>query len=319
MLKYIFLLLLIFCLLPLTSVAGDFVTPLSEFTGVKHELTSQLMIDADAVISHIRGFDEVYDVTVSDKTYQWSRIQRETVDTTKALIRSPQREWDDLSAFNTLVAVQLRNIRIHNIISNYTRYVSDRYIDNYGRCAKQNFMRAFDEFGTIILQPGQTLNINKLLAWLDWYCTWGSDDGEAGRVYMFYQWVCGFSTQVWRNALINPYLETTRRQNHGNRRQAYYGTEIVWDDAAIYEMDKQLEIRNGSDLPIYMRTLEVAGKKYLLSVVPKQTDQVVEIRREEIGNLRGRVIRTIKDKTTNKQLDREYYVSQYRGVISGSN
>jgi hypothetical protein len=60
-------------------------------------------------------------------------------------------------------------------------------------------------------------------------------------------------------------------------------------------MDKQLEIRNGSDLPIYMRTLEVAGKKYLLSVVPKQTDQVVEIRREEIGNLRGRVIRTIKE------------------------
>jgi hypothetical protein len=67
------------------------------------------------------------------------------------LIRSPQRERDELSAFNTLVAAQLRNIRIHNIISNYTRYVSDRYIDNYGRCAKQNFMRAFDEFGTTLL------------------------------------------------------------------------------------------------------------------------------------------------------------------------
>jgi hypothetical protein len=84
-------------------------------------------------------------------------------------------------------------------------------------------------------------------------------------------------------------------------------------------MDKQLEIRNGSELPIYMRTLEVGGKKYLLSVVPKQTDQVVEIRREEIGKLKGRVIRTIKDKTSNKQIDREYYVSQYRGVISDSN
>jgi hypothetical protein len=84
-------------------------------------------------------------------------------------------------------------------------------------------------------------------------------------------------------------------------------------------MDKQLEIRNGSDYPIYMRTLEVGGKKYLLSVVPKQSDKIVELKREEISKLKGRVIRTIKDKTTNKQIDREYYVSQYRGVISGSN
>jgi hypothetical protein len=276
-------------------------------------------MDVDAVIPHIRGFDEVYDVNSNDKTYIWSRIQRETVDATQALIWTPQRDRDDPQVFNQLMQAHIRNQRISRIIEQYSWYVSDRYIDNYGRCAKQNFMRAFDEFGTIILQPSQTLNINKLLAWLDWYCTWWSDDGESGREYMFYQWVCGFSTQVWRNALINPYFETVRRQNHGNRWKAYYGDEIVWDDAAIYEMDKQLEIRNGSDLPIYMRTLEVAGNKYLLSVVPKQTDQVVEIRREEIGNLRGRVIRTIKDKTTNKQLDREYYVSEYRGVISGSN
>jgi hypothetical protein len=152
------------CCVTATVMAGDFGSPLSEFTGEANTLTSQLIVDVDVVIPHVRGFDEVYDVTTNDKMYVGSRIQREMVDASKALIRSPQREWDDLSAFNTLVAVQLRNIRIHNIISNYTRYVSDRYIDNYGRCARQNFMRAFDEFGTIILQPSQTLNINKLLA-----------------------------------------------------------------------------------------------------------------------------------------------------------
>jgi hypothetical protein len=63
------ILFLTFYLLPLTSVAKDFVTPLSEFTGTKHELTSQLIIDVDAVIPQIRGFDEVYDVTTTDKTY----------------------------------------------------------------------------------------------------------------------------------------------------------------------------------------------------------------------------------------------------------
>jgi hypothetical protein len=147
-----------------TTFAKDFVTPLSEFTGEVHPLTSQLMVDVDMVIPHIRGFDEVYDVNSNDKTYIGSRIQRETLDATQALIWSPQRERDDLSVFNELMSVQLRNMRIHTIISQYSRYVSDRYIDNYGRCAKQNFMRAFDEFGTIILQPSQTLNINKMLA-----------------------------------------------------------------------------------------------------------------------------------------------------------
>jgi hypothetical protein len=68
-----------------------------------------------------------------------------------------------------------------------------------------------------------------------------------------------------------------------------------------------------------MRTLEVGGKKYLLSVVPKQSDTIVELKREEIGKLKGRVIRSIKDKDTGRVIDREYYVSQYRGVISGSN
>jgi len=77
-------------------------------------------------------------------------------------------------------------------------------------------------------------------------------------------------------------------------------------------MDKQLEIRNGSDMPIYMRTLEVDGKKYLLSVVPTKTTKVVEIRRENIGKLRGRVTRTISDKETGDEIDRDYYVSQYR-------
>ena len=68
-----------------------------------------------------------------------------------------------------------------------------------------------------------------------------------------------------------------------------------------------------------MRTLEVNGKKYLLSVVPIQSDKKVELKREEIGKLKGRVIRTVKDKETSEQVSRDYYISQYRGVISGSN
>ena len=293
--------------------AQDFGSALSMFTGAQHELTDQLIKDADTVLSQARGFDEVYDVNATEKIYRWSRVERETIDAIHVFFWSPQRDRDDPQIFNAIMLAHLRNQQIHDIISRYTWYVSDRYIDNYGPCSRQNFMRAFDEFGTIILQPGQSLNINKLLAWLDGYCT-----GE-GWEYMFYQGVCGFSTQVWRNALINPYLTTTKRQNHGNRRQAYYGDEIVWDDAAIYEMDKQLEIQNTSEYPIYMRTIELAGNKYLLSVMPLQSDKIVEIRREEISKLKGRVIRTIKNKNSGEQLGRDYYVSQYRSVIVGSN
>ena len=69
MFKYILLLLITFNLLLATTVAGNFGSPLSEFTGIKHDLTSQLIVDVDAVIPHIRGFDEVYDVNANDKTY----------------------------------------------------------------------------------------------------------------------------------------------------------------------------------------------------------------------------------------------------------
>lgn len=152
LMKYITSIFLL-CFLVSSAFARNFGSPLSEFTGATHPLTSQLNMDVDAVIPHIRGFDEVYDVNANDKTYVGSRIQRETVDASKALIWSPQRDWDDLSVFNEVVAAHLRNARIHTIISQYSWYVSDRYIDNYGRCAKQNFMRAFDEFGTVVLQP----------------------------------------------------------------------------------------------------------------------------------------------------------------------
>lgn len=310
--KYI-LIILTFSVVFSSAWAWSLGSPLSEFTGEVLPITDQLIKDVDSIIPQIRGFDEVYDVDAADKTYVGTRIQWQTVDIAQTLIWSPQRNWDDITIFNSLMAAHLYNQRIDTIINNYTRYVSDRYIDNYGRCAKQNFMRAFDEFGTIILQPGQTLNINKLLAWLDGYCT-----GE-GWEYLFYQGVCGFSTQVRRNALINPYLETVKRSGHGNWWKVYYGDEIVWDDAAIYEMDKQLEIRNGSDFPIYMRTLEVDGKKYLLSVIPTKTDKTVEIRRENIAKLKGRVIRSIKAKEEGKVISRDYYVSQYRGVVTGSN
>jgi vancomycin resistance protein YoaR len=175
-------------------------------------------------------------------------------------------------------------------------------------------MRAFDEFGVTILQPSQSFNVNKLLAWLDGYCT-----GTGEREYMFYQGVCGFSTQVWRNALINPYLTTTRRAPHSSWWQAYYGEEIVWDDAAIYEMDKQLEIQNTSEYPIYMRTIERAWRKYLISVMPKIADKAVTITRINTWPLQWTLTRIIKDKDSGELIDADQYVSQYYGVVKGSN
>ena len=68
--KHIFFIFLLLVLsFSATTFAGDFATPLSEFTGEANPITSQLIVDVDAVIPHIRGFDEVYDVTTTDKTY----------------------------------------------------------------------------------------------------------------------------------------------------------------------------------------------------------------------------------------------------------
>jgi hypothetical protein len=44
--------------------------------------------------------------------------------------------------------------------------------------------------------------------------------------------------------LINPKLYVTKRYNHNQSYAGFYGSDIMGDDASMYEMAKQFEFEN---------------------------------------------------------------------------
>jgi vancomycin resistance protein YoaR len=52
------------------------------------------------------------------------------------------------------------------------------------------------------------------------------------------------TAQVFRTALIHPSIAIVKRRPHNERFVQYYGAEVGGDDAAVYEMSKQFEIKN---------------------------------------------------------------------------
>lgn len=194
----------------------------------------------------------------------------------------------------------------------YHFVVADRDISKYGECAKTNFRIAFQEMWNRFLQPGDGLDINALFTDLDGYCKW---DGEE---FMFYQWVCGVSTQVFRLGILYPDLWVYKRQNHNIRYTVYYGDKIVWDDAAIYEDIKKLEIRNDSDHDIYLLTKQWdQDRYYLVAVSPTRPDYSVEVEKQPLTNMSANLKRTINYIDGNIKEDN--WFSQYLSVSNDSN
>ena len=135
---------------------------------------------------------------------------------------------------------------------------------------------------------------------------------------MFYQWVCGVSTQVFRLWVLFPGLWVYKRQNHNIRYTVYYGDEIVWDDAAIYEDIKKLEIRNDSNEDIYLLTKNWNEDRYfLVSISPTKPDYTIKVEKQPLWNLSANLKRTINySDWTSKEDD---WFSQYLSVSNDSN
>ena len=66
---------------------------------------------------------------------------------------------------------------------------------------------------------------------------------------MFYQGVCGSSTQVFWLALVDPFLYTLERAPHSQFYKNFYGQ--MGTDAAIYENYKKLLVENMANHEIY--------------------------------------------------------------------
>ena len=282
------------CVVDTSQIATISLTPSCFQTGT---INFDRMKYMDVIWPHITQFTGLYDTVRTGFVYTGGQIQLSGTQDIGWLYGTGRdvRIWlgmiDRLGGKITLSSSDWMAYRLHH---QATVYIADRDIHNYGPCSTHNFNLAFDAFGTVILAPWSWYNINRVLANATGYCV---GDDENTRKYLFYQWVCGFATQLFRQWLINPFIAITKRAPHTQRYSKYYSGYIYGDDAAIYEYDKQLEIKNIWLHPLYMRTKLLDGRHYLISIIPERTDQYSQIFKYQTDTLSARVGKRIFSNT----------------------
>lgn len=161
--------------------------------------------------------------------------------------------------------------------SHLSYFIADKDISKLWKCSKTNYLLAFNSLNDYILNPGNSLNMNKELIKISDYCKWLSESE-----YSFYWWVCGFISQLFRVSLLDPDINITKRFNHNERFVQYYWEIIWWDDAAVYENTKQFEIKNIWNSDIIFKTRH-EWDKTLLIAISRPTKQRVNISKENIN------------------------------------
>lgn len=153
-----------------------------------------------------------------------------------------------------------------NQFQTWSVYASIRDTSMYWSCRKTNYDIAMNELDGRVVNPWELLNMNKIIARKPWYCTGWTN-------FLFYEWACWWSTQLFRNALLNPYIEVEKRYPHGKWYAWFYGSNIMGDDASMYERSKQLEVKNIWSKPIVFSTFvrESDWNTVLLSAYPEKS------------------------------------------------
>jgi vancomycin resistance protein YoaR len=166
-------------------------------------------------------------------------------------------------------------------------FVTKKDTDLQSPCNVKNYSLALERIDTLLLAPGEHFNANRALAQVRGYCT---GRGEAN--FLFYGGVCGMTAQLFRTALLHPAIEIVQRYPHNEWFVQYYGEQVGGDDAAIYEMSKQFEIKNAGTSDIYFRTKKQGNETFLVAINPRNA-QWVEIKKETLSNLSATLERTI--------------------------
>lgn len=209
----------------------------------------------------------------------------------------PVKIWDPLDyAFlldlqNKWTEIRISDLQLAYLISKsrswYWVWKSDIWI--LKPCTKQNYYIAFNSLSGYVREAWTELNINNIISGLGWYCKWtGPQD------LMFYGWVCGFATQLFRLSLLIPNVDTIERYWHSLRYVPYYSDYIYWDDAALYQNSKKLILKNNLDSNIYLKTLDRGTSTYLIGIVPQKIWSYVEIKREQVWDLKWQVTKIVK-------------------------
>lgn len=171
-----------------------------------------------------------------------------------------------------------RMIKINNEIlaklmfENYSFYSVPTNLANRWPCSLTNYKLAIWKLNWLELKPWEVLDLNKLISNDPHSCKWSST-----KSFLFYWWSCWASSQLFRLSLIMPDITVLERAWHAKRRALYYGANIMWDDAAMYENSKKFVIRNDFNTSIYFIAYEKWNYVYLVWIVPEKVDEYVEI------------------------------------------
>ncbi len=259
--------------------------------------------------SHIKDFDEKYDLESTSFFYDGANpvyFDNNSLDDFVGV-----STWDNIAA----KLLDYANIRIDipkyyiakEYMKDYSFYVSAKNLDNRSECRKTNFLKALYMLDGRTLYSQQSFNYNVELVKEKNYCVeWGGKPGY----FLFYGWVCGASTQLFRSSLINPDLYVTKRYSHGQRYVYFYNKDIYGDDASVYERDKQFEIKNIGTKPVYFKVFKTGNNYYLVSVLPYKNENISFVLKKQIWVLRAIVGRIVFDKFNVKQYE-QFWVSNY--------
>lgn len=193
------------------------------------------------------------------------------------------------------------------IFKNYSFYVVPTYLAGRWPCSLNNYRIAAERLDWIKLNPWEQLILNDLIKNNPKACKWKSTQS-----FLFYWWSCGSSTQLFRLSLIMPYLTAVERYNHSKWWALYYGSNIMWDDAAMYQNSEKFIVRNDFDVPVYFKVYEKWDYSYLVWIVPKKISEYVEIFKES-NWLKASVSKWIFDVKWNI-IDFQQYDSRYLSI-----
>ena len=158
------------------------------------------------------------------------------------------------------------------MFENYSFYSVPTNLANRWTCSLTNYKLAISKLNWLELKPWEILDLNKLISNDPRSCRWNST-----KSFLFYWWSCWASSQLFRLSLIMPDVTVLERAWHAKRRALYYGSNIMWDDAAMYENSKKFIIRNDFETSIYFIAYEKWNYVYLVWIVPKIIDKYVEV------------------------------------------
>lgn len=265
---------------------------------------------------YIKGFDQEYDEVNTGFNFKGTQAQ---IDYSKISLGNEY--------YNTLKQKQIINyleknrinIKIHKkyfakySAKDFVFYPTLKETKHMSACVKTNYQVSAWPLDGLYVKPWEIFNLNAAISRLPNYCK--SINGN--KILPFYGGACGTAGQLYRTSLIIPDMTVTKRYPHIRRWAQYYGKTIYGDDAAVLTYDKQLEIKNDGNFPIYFRTLKFKDYTYLVWVSPVNPHKSVKITKNQTGPLTALVTKTTIDSINQKIIKIHNFFSQYYQYFAG--